>query len=336
MVNLPISDNMAIRLVAWDEHDAGYIDNVHVTRTYPTSGITIDNANRAKSNYNTVDKVGARAALEIDLNDNWTVTPSIMAQHESVNGVFGYDRALASPAAAAAVPVGLYPAAPTFDSVSKYGELEVGHWLPEYSKDNWYQAALTVQGKVANLDVVYAGAYMHRNINAEADYSDYAFWYDKLDGYGAYFYDNAYNLVDPTQYIIGKDGFTKQSHELRDLHRQEQEHPLRGRRVLRTAVAPHHSGLQGGRQLADFVPVTGWPGTIWLTDQLRVDRDYAVFGEVAVRYRAKPDADRRACAPSRPTIRCRASSASPRASVRTPVRPRALRRHRSITGHARI
>src|SRR5258706_9462856 len=26
--NIPISDNAAIRLVAWDEHDAGYIDNV--------------------------------------------------------------------------------------------------------------------------------------------------------------------------------------------------------------------------------------------------------------------------------------------------------------------
>ena len=27
-VNVPLSDNSAIRIVAWDEHDAGYIDNV--------------------------------------------------------------------------------------------------------------------------------------------------------------------------------------------------------------------------------------------------------------------------------------------------------------------
>ncbi|MDE2074502.1 MAG: TonB-dependent receptor, partial [Alphaproteobacteria bacterium] len=85
-VNIPLSDKMAIRLVGWGEHDAGYIDNVHNVRTYPTSGITIDNGgpgttldttNRIKSNYNTVDKYGARAALEIDLDDNWTVTPVV-------------------------------------------------------------------------------------------------------------------------------------------------------------------------------------------------------------------------------------------------------------------
>src|ERR1700749_4663391 len=31
MVNIPLSDKMALRVVAWDEHDAGYIDNVHGT-----------------------------------------------------------------------------------------------------------------------------------------------------------------------------------------------------------------------------------------------------------------------------------------------------------------
>ncbi len=28
-VNIPITDSMAVRLVGWDEKDAGYIDNVH-------------------------------------------------------------------------------------------------------------------------------------------------------------------------------------------------------------------------------------------------------------------------------------------------------------------
>ena len=34
-VNVPLADNVAIRVVAWSEHDAGYIDNVPGTRTYP-------------------------------------------------------------------------------------------------------------------------------------------------------------------------------------------------------------------------------------------------------------------------------------------------------------
>ena len=39
MVNLPINDRTAVRLVGWHRHDAGYIDNVLGERTYPTSGI---------------------------------------------------------------------------------------------------------------------------------------------------------------------------------------------------------------------------------------------------------------------------------------------------------
>ncbi len=261
-VNIPLSDKAAVRIVAWGEHDAGYIDNVHNVRTYPSSGITIDNAgpgttldttNRVKNNYNTVDKYGARAALEIDLNDNWTVTPTLMAQTEKSNGFFGYDPHI--------------------------GDLKVGHFTPEYVKDNWYQAGLTVQGKIANLDVIYAGSYMNRSVESAADYSDYAYWYDKLDGYGAYFYDNLGNLVDPTQYILGRDLFTKQSHELRISTPKDNRFRVVG--GLFYERQSHHI-LQDYTvvgNIADSITVPGWPHTIWLTDQLRVDRDYAVFAQ---------------------------------------------------------
>ena len=256
-VNIPLTDDMAIRIVAWKEHDAGYIDNVHAVRTYPTSGITIDNAGNLKSNYNDVSKLGARAALKIDLDDNWTVTPMIMGQVEKSNGVFGYDPSI--------------------------GDLKVGHWLPEHTKDSWYQAALTVQGKVGNLDVLYSGGYMNRSINATADYSDYAYWYDVLDGYGAYFYTNAGppNWVDPTQYINGHDLFTKQSHELRISTPKDSRFRVVG--GLFYEEQTHHI-LQDYMVVGDFADmfvVPGWPHTIWLTDELRVDRDYAVFAEAS-------------------------------------------------------
>lgn len=88
MINQPIADNAAIRLVAWDEHDAGFIDNVPGTRTYPTSGITINNYRIAKNDFNDGDTFGARGALKVDLNSNWTITPSFVAQEEKTNGIW--------------------------------------------------------------------------------------------------------------------------------------------------------------------------------------------------------------------------------------------------------
>ncbi len=286
MVNIPLSNSMAVRLVAWDEHDAGYIDNVHVTRTYPSSGITIDNASVAKNNYNTIDKIGGRAALEIDLDDNWTITPTLMAQSEKSNGIFGYDSTLVSPAALAAAQTnaansGALLPGPVFDTVSKYGTLEVGHFLPEFVHDRWYQAALTVQGKVGDLNLVYSGGYMSRVIHSEADYSDYAYWYDTLNGSGAYFYDDLNNLVDPTQYIIGRDLFTKHSEEVRLVTPSDWR--FRFTTGLFYEQQTHHilQNYQVAGDFADFLSPPGWPGTVWLTDELRTDRDYAIYGEAS-------------------------------------------------------
>ncbi len=90
-VNLPISDIAAVRLVGWYEKDAGYIDNVHRTVTFPTSGIVFDNSSQLKNNYNDVETKGGRAALKVDLNDQWTITPTVMGQIQDTNGSFAYD-----------------------------------------------------------------------------------------------------------------------------------------------------------------------------------------------------------------------------------------------------
>jgi outer membrane receptor protein involved in Fe transport len=252
--NIPISDKAAIRLVGWGEHDAGYIDNVAGTRTYPTSGITISNAAIAKNDYNTVDLAGGRAALKIDLNDNWTITPMIIGQKQSSNGIFAYDPSV--------------------------GDLKVKHFLPEFAKDSWVQAALTVEGKIGNFDLVYAGSYMHRHVHSASDYTDYSFFYDQIYGYGVYIYDNNNALIDPSQWIVGKDTFGKQSHELRLTSPQDQRFRVIGGLFYerQTHFIEQRYEIQN---LADTLSVTGWPNTLWLTEQNRVDRDYAAFGEAA-------------------------------------------------------
>ena len=289
-VNLPLSPVAAIRLVGWDEHDAGYIDNVAGTnasacivngvRTFPTwSGNTsnspgcpppaplgagaISNAGYLKNNYNTVDNKGGRGALLLDIGDNWTVTPTFMGQSLNTNGFFGYDPGV--------------------------GDLQIAHFGPENSQDSWTQTALTIEGKFSNFDLVYAGAYMKRDTHSIADYSDYSEFYDRLFGSGAAWVGNNGLPIMPQQLVVQHGYFEKWSHELRlstpkdlpvratvGLFIQRQLHD-----IYQDYVMPGYNFANplGGNPdgLATALSVPGYDNSIWLTDQQRVDRDKAAF-----------------------------------------------------------
>jgi iron complex outermembrane recepter protein len=257
-VNIPVSDNAAIRLVGWAKQEPGYIDNASGTLTYPTAGVTISNGARAKDNYNDVTTFGARALLKIDLNDSWTVTPALMAQQQKANGAFSFD--------------------PTV------GDLKVNRFRPERSKDKFAQAALTLEGKFANLDLVYAGAYLRRNDRLDQDYTDYSFFYDQLFGYVVY-NDNG-DVIEPTQYIQGRDRYRRWTQEVR--LSSAGEGPLRWVGGL-FAQRQQHGIEQRYRidGLTSDYEVTGWADTIWLTEQTRVDRDFAVFSELTYAFTDK-------------------------------------------------
>lgn len=267
MVNIPIANKAALRLVGWVSHTGGFIDNVAGSRTYlgaPNGrggflpGIKANNSGFIEDDFNDVDIFGGRAALKIDLDENWTATASLMAQDQKANGVFGYDASV--------------------------GDLKVQRFFPDNSHDQFYQAALTLQGKVGIFDVTYAGSHMERKEESQSDYSDYAEAYDQLyagaGGVANYFYftDSAGATIDSRQKIVGKDDFTKLSHELR--FASPSENPFRvvfGGFMQRQT----HDILQDYQvpRLSAAMSVNGRPGTLWLTNQERIDRDLALFGE---------------------------------------------------------
>ncbi len=264
-VNLPLGSNAAVRLVAWDEKKAGYIDNIHGTVTFPTSNITLDNAKQVQNNYNTVEDKGGRAALKVNLNDNWSITPQIMGQVMQTDGDFGYN--------------------------PKLGDLDTLKFYPELAHDSWVQSALTIEGKISNFDLVYAGAYLTRNTHENEDYTDYSLYYDTAyaPGYGQSIVGNAGNMINPAQYIIGRDHYTKTSNELRVS--SPKDYPFRFtaglflerqvHEILQDYNVNYGTAYGPLDPLATDLSVAGWPGSIWLTDQERVDRDAAVFGEFA-------------------------------------------------------
>ena len=297
-VNLPISDKAAIRLVGWQEHDAGFIDNVAGTnangcisngvRTFPTwalsaSGVgpgggtgqcaptapigagAITNAPWRRNNYNTVDTDGGRAELRFDLGDNWTVTPTFQGQSIKSEGAFGYDPAV--------------------------GDLQLVHFGPENSHDNWTQTTLTIEGKVSNFDIVYAGGYVKRTQHSVADYSDYGEFYDKMTSYGHYYAGNDGNPIMPQQFVIGGGNFEMWSQEFRVS--TPQDLPVHGtagvflqrqmHNIWQLYTMPGYgfTSVYGGNPngLATANSIPGFPNAIWLTDEQRVDRDRAAFAQ---------------------------------------------------------
>jgi iron complex outermembrane receptor protein len=267
MINLPITPSIAFRGVAFYQRDAGYIDNIFGSRTYYTPAaefgvppLTVTNTGLVKKNFNDQETYGGRAALKVDLNDDWTATPTFMYQKAKANGVFFYNPDL--------------------------GDLKVDRFRKEVSRDRFWQAALTVQGKIHNFDVTYAGAYMDRPTYGLSDYTDYADAYDRLyasaGGLGYYFYytDAAGNQVNPQQYIIGTNHFRKMSHELRIASPADKPFRVIAGGFLQRQTNAIHQDYKVDN-LDPALSVNGFPGTLWLTQQKRVDRDYALFGEAS-------------------------------------------------------
>ena len=269
-VNLPMGERAAVRLVAWHKEIGGFIDQVPATMTFPgPQPRTIDNSSIVENDQNTATTTGLRALLKVDLNDNWSVTPGLMIQQSDTDGYWEHN--------------------PDF-----FDDLETGRFWPATGNDDWYQASLTLNGSIGDIDLVYAGAYLDREQDYEYDYSDYteylAYYY--LEYYGGpdicIYYDVDYECAEGTQYVGARNRFERTSHELRlqssadqsvrwtaGLFYQDQEHNFDLQWIVpdldpaRTVVLPPSSSDR-------------WGGTTaWQTYQIREDQDTAVFGEVA-------------------------------------------------------
>ncbi len=272
-VNLPLSERAAVRLVGWSEHDGGYINNVMAPpQVYPTSGIPRTNSQLVEKNYNWVDTTGGRAALKVDLNDSWSVMPTVQTQKQVANGQFGF------------TPFG---AVTNYLTLPPSGDLNVSRFNPERNEDSWTQATLTVQGKIADFDLIYAGGYLRRTINSVYDYSDYSMFYDASyvgGSYPTYFGDNFRdangNLINPAQTTVSRNQFSKLSQELRISSPQNQ----RLRYVLGLFVQRQTNDARDEYRVQNLAPeysVTGQPGVLYANAQSRVDRDTAVFTDLS-------------------------------------------------------
>ena len=181
--NIPlVSDTLAARVVVFTDHRGGYINNLpaYFARgsedlgiadsnggVVPTNSVVINNYQITGSAINPVTYSGIRGEMLFKVNDDWSVLLSQMYQDMDAEGVF-YEMPYGTEGAGltnpGGVPIGGQPLPP----------YSVNLFNPSYDRDKFENTALTVDGKVGPLSLVYSGAYLVRNIEQVQDYTNYA------------------------------------------------------------------------------------------------------------------------------------------------------------------
>jgi iron complex outermembrane receptor protein len=169
-INLPlVQDRLALRAVIYNDSRGGYINNIPATFSRastdrvvvnyfggvvpPNSG-PINNSNIVANAINPVTYKGGRAELLFQINDAWRALITQSYQDLDAEGVFWAEQydGLANP-----LP-----------------DLAVAQFGPSYNKDRFENTAWTLDGRIGALRLVYAGAYLDRNIDQLQDYTNYS------------------------------------------------------------------------------------------------------------------------------------------------------------------
>ena len=169
----------------------------------------------------------------------------------------------------------------------------MNRFQPDTDHDRWVQAALTIQGKIGNYDLTYSGGYFNRCAGHSIDYTDYSVAYDAAFGSGAFWQDaNGNPLPHPSKRSSAATASKRAATNFASPRRPPTvsvSSPACSRSVQTHWIIQDYV-IQGfGPQIS----VPGWPNTIWLTDQNRIDRDEAAFGEASFDITPQADDHRR-------------------------------------------
>lgn len=161
-VNIPISDNFALRVVGFYAVEGGYVDNVLGDNLSRTG----DNADAVEKNWNDFEAKGGRLAARLQINPNWESTLSLVTQHSSTDGDWAVDPTL--------------------------GDYKIVSFFDEFRNDDWYQASANLKGDLGFAELSVTASYFDRDIVYEWDNTLYENW--RTAYYGPFYalYDTDY------------------------------------------------------------------------------------------------------------------------------------------------
>ena len=171
-INIPVSESWAVRGVLYRSKSGGYIDNVPGTWSSEGKGAfggplgnlanasdykVINNDGLAKKDFNEAIYEGFRISSAHSINQDWDLLVTHMDQTIEADGVWDYD--------------------------PEIGDLEVTRFIPDTLEDSFSQTAITLEGRMGKLDMVYSGSYLERDAEQTVDYSGYV----NVGGYMPYY-----------------------------------------------------------------------------------------------------------------------------------------------------
>src|SRR6266404_1107716 len=202
VLNVPlIADKLAVRAVVYDDRRGGYINNVPATFTrnaatdlsihyanYPTGcgpnssppgppcqvppgSPVIYTSVRVENAIKPVTYQGFGGSARWDINDRWNALIAQSYQNMDAEGVF-YQMPKSSDGAP--LPPQSEAVRRRSSSASPLPPQSVTLFNHSYNKDRFENTALTINGRVGDLRLVYAGSYLARNVSTVQDYTNYA------------------------------------------------------------------------------------------------------------------------------------------------------------------
>ena len=224
-LNLPLTDKLAVRVATFGDRAGGWIDNTPGTYTADIEVInrnqisgaahictgnpavddpiggncggvratmeSADNSTLVESNFNAAIYAGARIGAFYEFNDDWNLLVQHTEQSLETEGVFEYDPVLG-------------------------GDESVNRFAPSRNEDEFGLTTWTLNGRLAELDLVYTGGFLDRDVFYIQDYTGYT----NGGGYQAYYicvggYSNYMECFDPTKQYLGETSNKRNTHEFR-------------------------------------------------------------------------------------------------------------------------
>ena len=315
MLNVPLTDTIAVRGVAFYDDQGGYIDNVIGIRdlsesarfreagTVRSNGVPVsdlregfqananlddvtflkaDNAALIEENFNDTRYAGFRATALWEVTPDWKVTVAHSRQSLDSDGVFFAD--------------------PELDGLD---DLEIQRFEEDRLEDDFSNTSWTIEGRLATLDLVYTGAYTDRSTDQRVDYTDYLFVgqylpYYICDGSVTYPGDNDPSGVcqPPNLYVSSVSNTKVFTNEFR--FSTDADAPVRttggvffSDLELEERNDFAYPGNVAAAPFGEFKPNFPFPGfntdpgpfpadTIFRNDIRRTDKQFGIFGETTV------------------------------------------------------